>query len=103
MANVQNIRRMVARLWADQELQAILDRNAFVAADAATMILDLNSWSQDYRQRVAFQWCEAYATGRWRRCVCERRGYAMLDKAIFEFEHQADAESFNDWLADHGW
>ena len=27
----------------------------------------------------------------------------MLDKVIFEFEHQADAKTFNDWLSDRGW
>lgn len=103
VANVQNIRRMVARLRADQELQAILDRNAFVVADTATLVLDLNSRSQDYRQRVALQLCETHANGRWRRRIYERRGYALLDKVIFEFEHQADTEAFNDWLADRGW
>ncbi|GJE09493.1 hypothetical protein [Methylobacterium longum] len=103
VANVQNIRRLVARLRADQELQAILDRNAFVVAGTATLVLDLNSRSQDYRYRLANQWCEDHATGRWRRRICERRGNAILDTVTFEFESTADATALREWLTTRGW
>jgi hypothetical protein len=94
---------MAARLSAHPEIQAIIARNAFTVADAATMILDLNSRSQDYRHRVAFQWCEALANGRWRRRICERTGYAVLDTVVFEFENAADATALRDWLQARGW
>lgn len=101
--NLQSIRRMVARMRADHEIQEILARNAFEVADTATMILDLNSRSQDFRHRVAHQWCEAHATGRWRRRLCERRGNAVLDTVVFEFADPADALALRAWLATRGW
>lgn len=101
--NIQSIRRMVARILANPEIQAIIARNAFVVAGTATMILDLNSRSQDYRHRVAFQWCEARATGRWHRRINERRGHAVLDTVTFEFENVADATALREWLKARGW
>lgn len=101
--NVQSIRRMVARMRADREVQEILARHTFDAADAVTMVLDLNSRSADFRHRVAFQWCEAHATGRWRRRISERRGHAVLDTVTFEFEQTTDATALRDWLNARGW
>ncbi|MGU3386580.1 hypothetical protein ACLBYG_18875 [Methylobacterium sp. D53M] len=101
--NVQSIRRMVAQIRADHEIQEILARNAFMVADTETMILDLNSRSQDCRHRVAFQWCEAHAISPWRRRIRERSGNAVLDRIIFEFEDPADAAALRDWLAARGW
>ena len=102
-AQIPQNRRMVARLRADPGIQAMIARSTFVAAAAVTLVLDLNSRAQDYRHRVAFQWCDARATGRWRRRVVERRGHAVLDRVIFEFEVQSDADACNDWLAARGW
>jgi hypothetical protein len=101
--NVQSIRRMMARIWADPEIQKVLARNAFMVADTATMTLNMNSWAQDYRHCVAFQWCEVHATGHWRRRICERRGNAVLDKVVFEFADPADATAFRKWLRARGW
>ena len=101
--NVQSIRRMVSQMWANHEVQEILARNTFAVAGSAPMILDLNARSQDYRHRVAFQWCEEHTSGRWRRCVRERRGNAVLDTVVFEFEQAADAISLRDWLKARGW
>ncbi|MBY0252101.1 MAG: hypothetical protein K2X54_12075 [Methylobacterium organophilum] len=84
-------------------MQAIIARNAFTVADAATMILDLNSKSQDFRHRVAFQWCEALASGRWRRRISERKGNAVRDIVTFEFENEADAVALREWLTARGW
>ncbi len=96
--NVQSIHRMVVRMRANQEVQEILARNTFAVADTAMMILDLNSRSQDYRHRAAFQWCEVHASGRWRRRISERRGNAVLDTMTFEFENAADATAVREWL-----
>ena len=101
--NGQSIRRMVTRMRADHELQEILARNAFAVAGSAAVTLDMNFRSQDHRHRFAFQWCEVHATGRWRRRICERRGYAVLDKAVFEFEHSSDAAALRGWLKARGW
>lgn len=101
--HMERNQRMIGRLRASPEIQAILARDDFVVADAVTMILNMNSKSQDFRHRVAFHWCTARVNGRWRRRIVERRGGALLDKAIFEFEHQADADAFDNWLADRGW
>ena len=101
--NVERNRQMIARLRANPEIQAILARNAFVVTEAVTLILDMNSRSQDYRHRVAFQWCEEHTSGRWRRCIRERRGNAVLDTVVFEFEQAADAISLRDWLKARGW
>ncbi|MEL6059454.1 hypothetical protein [Methylobacterium sp. DCY52] len=101
--NVQSIRRIVSRMRADQEIQKILARNAFAVAGTATMILDMNSRSQDYRHRLANEWCKAHATGRWRRRICERRGNAVLDTVVFEFEHEANAVALRGWLKARGW
>lgn len=94
---------MVARLRADRELQAIIARNAFTVAASVPMILDLNSRSQDLRHRIANQWIEAYAKGRWRRRISERKGNAILDTVIFEFADPAEATVLRDWLAARGW
>ena len=94
---------MIARLRADPEFQAMLARNTFVVAGSVEMILNLNSPSQHYRHDITCQWCEMYATGRWRRRICERRGNAVLDTMIFEFESTADVTAFRDWLKAHGW
>lgn len=101
--NVQGIRQMVARMRTDHEIQAIIACNAFAVAGAITMILDLNSRGQDYRHRVAHQWCEENTTSRWRRRICERRGNAVLDKVVFEFESTADAAALQEWLTARGW
>jgi len=101
--NIQSIRRMVARMRANPEIQEILARNAFAVAGTATMILNMNRRSEDYRHRVAFQWCEAHAAGRWRRRISERRGNAVLDKVVFEFESTADATALQNWLRARGW
>lgn len=101
--NIQGIRRMVARIQADPEIQAILARNAFAVAGTAKMILDLNSRAQDFRHRVANQWIEVHAKGRWRRRIRERRGHAVLDTVVFEFEQAADAIALRDWLKARGW
>lgn len=101
--NVRSIRWMVARMRADYEIQEMLARNAFAVAGTATMILNLNSRSEDFRHRVANQRCEALASGRWRRRICERRGYAVLDAVVFEFENAADAKALRDWLTARGW
>ena len=100
---IQRNRRMVARLRADPEIQAMIARSTFEAVETVTMVLDLNSSVQDHRHQVACQWCAAKATGRWQRRVVERVRYARLDRIIFEFEAQADAEAFGDWLATRGW
>ncbi|WP_267361252.1 MULTISPECIES: hypothetical protein [unclassified Methylobacterium] len=101
--NVSSIRRMIARLQANLEIQATLASHTFVVAGAVPMILDLNSRSQDYRHRLANEWCEALATGRWRRRICERRGNAVLDTVIFEFDSEADTAALNVWLTMRGW
>jgi len=101
--NVQSIRRMVARLRSDPHVQAMIARNAFVAVSTATLVLDLNSRAQDFRHRLASEWCEAHATERWRRRISERRLHAALDSVYFEFEDPADAAVFRDWLAARGW
>ncbi|MHB2207980.1 hypothetical protein [Methylobacterium sp. CM6257] len=103
MKNIQGVRRMIARLQANPEIQAILARHTFAVADAVPMILDLNSRSPDYRHRLANGWCEAQATGRWRRRISERRGHAILDTVSFEFESTADATALREWLKARGW
>lgn len=101
--NAQSIRRKIAGLQANPEIQAILARHTFAVAGTVPVILDLNSRSQDYRHRLANQWCEAHATGRWRRRIRERRGHAILDTVSFEFESTADATAFREWLKARGW
>jgi len=101
--NIQSIRLMIARLRADPEFQAMLARNTFVVAGTVSMILDLNSKSQHYRHDITCQWCERYATGLWRRCIRERKGFAVLDTVFFEFENSVDATSFGCWLKARGW
>jgi len=68
----------------------------------ATMILDLNSRSQEYRHRLTNEWCEAHAT-RWRRRISKRKGHAILDTVTFEFESTADAVALREWLKVRGW
>lgn len=94
---------MIARLLGNPEIQMMIARNAFTVAASVPMVLDLNSRSQDYRHRLANQWCEAHATGRWRRRICERRGNAVLDRVIFEFADPADAKALRNWLKARGW
>jgi hypothetical protein len=101
--NVHGIRRMIARLQATSEIQAIIARHTFAVVDAVPMILDLNSRSQDYRHRLAFQWCEKHTSGRWRRRISERRGHAILDTVTFEFERMADATALREWLKAREW
>lgn len=101
--NIESIRRMIARLRADPEFQAMLARNTFVVAGTVEMILNLNSPSQHRRHDITCQWCETYATGRWRRCIRERKGFAVLDAVIFEFENPADAPVLRRWLKARGW
>lgn len=101
--NVQSIRGIVARIRTDRAVQEILARNAFAVAGTATMTFDLNSRSEDFRHRVANQWCEARASGRWRRCIRERRGDAVLDTVDFEFENEGDAAALRFWLKARGW
>lgn len=99
--NVQS--RMVARLRSDPHIQAMIARNAFVAVDFVTLVLDLNSRTQDFRHRLTNEWCETHATGRWRRRVCERRGHAVLDRVTFEFADAVDAFALRNWLRGRGW
>ncbi len=94
---------MLARLRATPEYQAMIARTTFTVADAVTLVLDLNSRSQDFRHRVAFQWCEELAAGPWRRRIIERRGNALFDRMIFEFEAQSDAAAFDKWCTARGW
>lgn len=101
--NIQSTRRMVARIQANPEIQEILARNSFAVADAVSMILNMNSRAEDFRHRVAFQWCQARASGRWRRRIRERRGCAVLDTVTFEFENVADAVALREWLTARGW
>lgn len=101
--NIRGIRRMVARLRSDPHVQAMLVRNDFQARGSATMTLDMNKMQDDYRRIVVERWCQARASGHWRRCVVERRGHAILDKIIVEFEHAADATALRDWLQARGW
>ena len=101
--NIQGIRRMIARLRANPEFQAMLARNDFQAKGSATMTLDMNRMPDDYRRIVVERWCQGGATRRWRRRVIERRGHALLDKIVIEFEHAADATALGNWLQARGW
>ncbi|GJE09478.1 hypothetical protein FOHLNKBM_0502 [Methylobacterium longum] len=94
---------MAARLSTNPEIQAIIARNAFTVTASVPMVLDLNRRYEDYRHRLANQWCEDHATDRWRRRICELRGNAVLDRVIFEFEDAADAAVLHDWLKARGW
>jgi hypothetical protein len=101
--NIQSIRRMVDRMRADPKIQAIIARNTFTVAASVPMILNMNCPSEDYRHRVAFQRCEALSNSRWRRRISERKGNAILDTVIFEFESTADATALRGWLKARGW
>lgn len=101
--NVQSIRRMIAQLRLTPEIQASIAQQELTVIRSALMVLDLNLRSQDYRHRVAAQWCEAMTCGRWRRRVVERHRHARLDRVYFDFEDQDDAAQFCDWLAERGW
>lgn len=102
-AQIQRNRQMVARLRADPDIQAMIKRNEFDVADAIVLVLDLNNPAKAHRHHITFQWCEKSASRRWRRRIAERRGYAILDRVIFEFEAQSDADACNEWLATLGW
>ena len=101
--NIQAIRRMVARIRSDPQVQAMIERNNFAAVASTEMILNLNSRSQNDRYHIAAQWCEAKAIGKWRPRIVERVRYARLDRVYFEFEYEADQEAFDDWLAAREW
>jgi len=101
--NIHRIRRMIACLRLYPEIQAIIARNDFEVASVVTMTLNLNAPSQNWRHDIACQRCAEYAIGRWRRRICERRGNAVLDTVIFEFESTADVTAFRDWLTARGW
>jgi hypothetical protein len=90
-------------MLADPGIVAILEKNNFTSADAVTLILDLNNARSDYRRLVAEDWCQKHVTGRWRRRIQERRGMALLDQVIFEFEAAIDAEGLRSLIAAKGW
>ena len=101
--NISNVPHMVARLRADPIVQEMVERNAFEAEAAVDVILDLNEMSDDYRRILVEGWCQTHATGRWCRRVVQRRGHALLDKIVLEFEHVADAIALRGWLMARGW
>ncbi|GJE53064.1 hypothetical protein GOFOIKOB_6140 [Methylobacterium tardum] len=100
---IQRIRDMLARLRDDPVLQAMIARNTFNVADTVTMVVNLNSFAHEHRHQIACRWCAAKASGRWRRRVVERVRNARLDKLNYEFEVQADAAAFEEWLSARGW
>lgn len=102
-AQIHRRRQMLARLRATPEFQAMIARTTFVVAEAVTLILNMNIRTEDFRHGAAFQWREANATARWRRCIIERRGKALFDRVAFEFESQSDAEAFDVWRTARGW
>lgn len=101
--NISKAPLMVARLRADPVIQDMVARNAFQAAGSAEMIFDMNEMSDDYRRVMVERWCQTHATGFWRWRVNARRGYAVLDLLVVEFERAADATACCRWLRSRGW
>ena len=101
--NISKVPPMVARLRADPFVQEMISRNTFEVMGFADMVLDMNRMSDDYRRIVVERWCQAHATGRWRRRVIARRGHALMDKIVLEFERAADATVLRRWLTARGW
>lgn len=102
-AQIQRNRDMLTRLRADPIFQAMIAGNSFAVADTVTMVVNLNSFASEHRHQTACRWCAAKASGLWHRRVVERVRNARLDRLVFEFEVQADAAAFDDWLSARGW
>lgn len=100
----RNIGKKIAqRMNADPQVQAMRAQYEFEAVVVVGMVLDLNNLRSDYRRIVVEKWCQAHAVGRWRRRVVERRGAAIRDRIVIEFELVADADRLASWLTARCW